>query len=136
MSPAKRTTTAKSTRTKKTLDREVSLPSETDQTQTDTSAIADSSALADSSPLADSYSRDGSADDLEERIRQKAYQIYCSRHGSDGNAMEDWLAAEREVRLGRSAAERTGHAQSGNASSLIESVSEDAQQGAQPDVAG
>lgn len=113
MTPAKRTPTTKraSTRTQNTMDREVSLPSETDQIQ------------ADSSAPADSQSETAAARDLEERIRQKAYQIYCSRNGGDGNAMEDWLAAEREVRFENAdATQRSGHGPS-----LIESVSEDAE---------
>jgi len=102
------------------MDREVSLQSESDQVQ------------ADSPAPTNSYSGDAAADDdLEERIRLKAYEIYCSRNGSEGSAVEDWLTAEREVRFGGSAAERSGHA-----SSLIESVSEDAQEDAQHDVAG
>ena len=121
MSPAKRATTAKraSTRTKKEMDREVSLPSETDQIQ------------ADSSALAESYPDTGAADEVEERIRLKAYEIYCSRNGGEGSAMDDWLAAEREVRFGGSDAEQSEQTEpterAGHGPSLIEPVSDDAE---------
>ena len=36
--------------------------------------------------------------DIEEQIRQRAYEIYQQRGGADGNHIEDWLAAERELR--------------------------------------
>jgi hypothetical protein len=31
-----------------------------------------------------------------DRIAKRAYDLYLARGGSDGAAMEDWLAAERE----------------------------------------
>ncbi len=41
---------------------------------------------------------DASFDDLEEKIRLRAYQLY-ERHGRrDGHALDDWLAAEAELR--------------------------------------
>jgi hypothetical protein len=33
-----------------------------------------------------------------ERIAQRAYELYLARGGGDGEAVEDWLAAERELR--------------------------------------
>jgi hypothetical protein len=33
-----------------------------------------------------------------ERVAQRAYELYLARGGGDGMAMEDWLAAERELR--------------------------------------
>jgi hypothetical protein len=36
--------------------------------------------------------------DLEEEIRQRAYELYLERGGTPGNENEDWLIAEREVR--------------------------------------
>ena len=36
--------------------------------------------------------------DIEEQIRQRAYEIYEQRGSGDGNDIEDWLAAEREFR--------------------------------------
>lgn len=35
--------------------------------------------------------------EVEEQIRQRAYQLYEERGRLDGNAMEDWLVAEEEV---------------------------------------
>ena len=34
---------------------------------------------------------------LEERIRQRAHEIYLERGGQDGSDMEDWLQAEQEI---------------------------------------
>ncbi len=36
--------------------------------------------------------------DLNELIRQRAYELYLERGGEDGHAGEDWLRAEAEVR--------------------------------------
>lgn len=35
--------------------------------------------------------------EVEEQIRQRAYQLYEERGRLDGNEMEDWLLAEEEV---------------------------------------
>jgi hypothetical protein len=35
--------------------------------------------------------------ELEERIRQRAYEIYVARGYNDGRALEDWLQAEAEI---------------------------------------
>jgi len=48
--------------------------------------------------------------DLEQRIRLRAYEIYCSRDGGDDNELEDWLTAEREIRFGHAATEGHGSA--------------------------
>jgi len=32
-----------------------------------------------------------------EQIRQRAYEIYDSRHGAPGDEVADWLQAEREL---------------------------------------
>ena len=32
-----------------------------------------------------------------ERVAARAYEMYLARGGSDGQALEDWLAAEREL---------------------------------------
>ena len=39
-----------------------------------------------------------SSDANRERIAARAYELYLARGGGDGMDMEDWLAAEREVR--------------------------------------
>ncbi len=33
-----------------------------------------------------------------ERVARRAYELYLARGGGHGLAMEDWLAAERELR--------------------------------------
>jgi hypothetical protein len=105
MSPAKRTTTGKrASRAATTTDREVSLPSESDQME--------------AAPAPDDGATAHSDDDVERRIRHRAYEIYCSRNASDGNELDDWLAAEREVRFGHASTE-------GRAPTLLESLSED-----------
>jgi len=35
--------------------------------------------------------------DIEERVRQRAYQLYEQRGRVDGFALDDWLRAEREI---------------------------------------
>lgn len=71
MSPAKRTTTRKrsSKSSKDVTDREETPPAQ------------------------------GPADEsTEDRIRERAYEIYQARNGAAGDQLEDWLVAEREVR--------------------------------------
>jgi hypothetical protein len=34
----------------------------------------------------------------EQRIRERAYEIYLARGGQDGDEVSDWVAAEREVK--------------------------------------
>jgi hypothetical protein len=34
----------------------------------------------------------------EDEIRIRAYELYCSRGAADGDALSDWLAAERDAR--------------------------------------
>jgi hypothetical protein len=38
-----------------------------------------------------------SRDSERERVAQRAYELYLARGGGDGQAMEDWLSAEREL---------------------------------------
>jgi hypothetical protein len=33
-----------------------------------------------------------------DRVAQRAYELYLARGGSDGQAMDDWLIAESEIR--------------------------------------
>jgi hypothetical protein len=44
--------------------------------------------------------RQPSFDDLHARITVRAYELYVERGYRDGNALEDWLDAEREVLAG------------------------------------
>lgn len=37
----------------------------------------------------------------EEQIRARAHEIFVKRGGTPGHALEDWVAAERELRAGR-----------------------------------
>jgi hypothetical protein len=41
------------------------------------------------------------ADVDRERVAQRAYELYLARGGADGQAMEDWLNAERELIRGK-----------------------------------
>jgi len=44
------------------------------------------------------HARDTTTADIDrERVAQRAYELYLARGGADGRAMEDWLAAEREL---------------------------------------
>ena len=36
----------------------------------------------------------------EEQIRARAHEIFLKRGGTPGHALEDWVAAERELRPG------------------------------------
>jgi hypothetical protein len=36
---------------------------------------------------------------LDEGIRRRAYELYLARGGRDGSDVDDWLTAEREIRL-------------------------------------
>ena len=37
---------------------------------------------------------------LEERIRQRAYDLYVSRGNQSGSELDDWLQAEQEIQTG------------------------------------
>jgi hypothetical protein len=40
----------------------------------------------------------GNASAIEERIRQRAYEIHLARGGAPGQDFDDWLQAEREIK--------------------------------------
>jgi len=42
-------------------------------------------------------------DQIQERIRQRAHEIYEARGREDGNDLDDWLIAESEVTRGLTA---------------------------------
>lgn len=47
-------------------------------------------------------SGDSAAVELDrDRVAQRAYELYLSRGGHDGQALDDWLVAERELRQPR-----------------------------------
>jgi hypothetical protein len=35
---------------------------------------------------------------LEERVRQRAYELYIERSNESGSELDDWLQAEEEIR--------------------------------------
>lgn len=37
---------------------------------------------------------------VQERIRQRAHEIYQARGGTTGRELDDWLQAEREIKSG------------------------------------
>jgi hypothetical protein len=80
-SPARKKAPSKAS---KVMDREVELSSASDS--------------MDDAPILASSSADEGVGDVEERIRQKAFEIYCSRNPDEGNDVDDWLAAERALR--------------------------------------
>jgi hypothetical protein len=43
------------------------------------------------------FPRGGYQVDLEEKIRERAHQIFLKNGGSPGSDMENWLQAEREI---------------------------------------
>lgn len=52
---------------------------------------------AETPPNAPEMTGDANVRNLDrERVAARAYEIYQARGGTDGLAMEDWLAAERE----------------------------------------
>jgi hypothetical protein len=42
--------------------------------------------------------KERTAANLEDRIRERAHEIYLARGGEGGSAMDDWLQAESELR--------------------------------------
>ena len=44
----------------------------------------------------------------DEEIRCRAYEIYLERGEQEGNDLDDWLQAEREIELGLFKREQTG----------------------------
>ena len=63
--------------------------------------LSDPSAASGSSNGNGSHS--GSPD--PERISMRAYELYLARGGADGQAVEDWLTAERELAGKRSSSQ-------------------------------
>ena len=44
-----------------------------------------------------SKSRAGKEQPTQEQIQVRAYEIYLERHGAQGNPLDDWVRAEREL---------------------------------------
>ncbi|MGH9554606.1 MAG: DUF2934 domain-containing protein [Terriglobales bacterium] len=49
-------------------------------------------------PATNGSTTSNGASDLNELIRQRAYELYLERGSEAGHAAEDWLRAEAEVR--------------------------------------
>jgi len=59
-------------------------------------SLSDTSAASAPSGNGNGHASHGSNPDPE-RISMRAYELYQARGGADGQAVEDWLAAEREL---------------------------------------
>lgn len=57
-----------------------------------------------STPTSTRAARTPQAEPTTEQIAQRAYEIYQSRGGTEGQDFEDWLEAERQLRRGPQAA--------------------------------
>ena len=102
-----RKTTAKQTDSSNDpSDREVALPRGDDASD---ASVADAMAPEDGVTGADTF---------DDRIRQRAYELYCSRGQCAGDPIEDWLEAERQLRSAHSAIE-------GAPPSVFESLDDD-----------
>jgi hypothetical protein len=53
---------------------------------------------AQKKPIITAHPQETPQTDMEERIRNRAYQIYENRGREDGHDIEDWLEAEKELR--------------------------------------
>jgi hypothetical protein len=85
-----------------TSDREVSLAAGSDQqaAAVDDAASDHANARRDGADEANGAASAPEGADVKERIRQRAFELFSSRGFGDGNELDDWLAAEREVRNG------------------------------------
>ena len=95
MSPARtrKTKTTQADSSKNSSEREVALPRGDDASD---ARVAEVMAPEDSAT---------GADTLDDRIRRRAYELYCSRNQSDCDPVEDWLEAERQLLSARSPTE-------------------------------
>lgn len=62
-------------------------------------SLSDTSAASAPSGNGNGHDSHGGNPDPE-RISMRAYELYQARGGADGQAVEDWLAAERELTSG------------------------------------
>ncbi len=62
------------------------------------SKVEDLSAVSTDKSTGASPEIAGEAPFDSERVAQRAYELYLSRGGGDGQDLEDWLIAEREMR--------------------------------------
>jgi Protein of unknown function (DUF2934) len=47
------------------------------------------------------WEQSASSNELEQRIRRRAHELYEQRGQEDGRALEDWFRAECEIKLQR-----------------------------------
>jgi hypothetical protein len=64
-------------------------------------AAANAGASIETTTAVDLPSADFRPDEAEQEIRIRAYELYLSRGGADGDDLSDWLEAERIVRTSR-----------------------------------
>ncbi len=55
-------------------------------------------------------SRSAKVRPTSDQIQLRAYEIYLERHGAPGDALEDWVQAERELLQRQQKARRNGKA--------------------------
>jgi hypothetical protein len=60
----------------------------------------ESSALDSAAPAAEAGHSTAAATLDRDRVAQRAYELYLARGGGEGQELEDWLSAEREVKAG------------------------------------
>jgi hypothetical protein len=51
----------------------------------------------DTNPKRAASTETSDSEELEQRIRQRAYELYLVRGHGDGHDVEDWLEAEEEL---------------------------------------
>jgi hypothetical protein len=109
MSAAKpRKTGGAKSRKKKSVDA-AAPPTEVETPVATSSEVPGDPARAGENSIAPSPAADGSSQPMtattstsdEDEIRRRAYELYVSRGGVDGNDLLDWLEAERLVRGSR-----------------------------------
>jgi hypothetical protein len=72
------------------------VPIYTSRNMTNPNQSLESTAKTDTSASRQTSQHEPNAADAEEQIRVRAYQLSVDRKGQPGDAMQDWLTAERE----------------------------------------
>ena len=54
--------------------------------------------MAGQAPITSKPKHEPEDESVEDQIRRRAHEIYLSRSGADGSDLDDWLAAEAEIR--------------------------------------
>ena len=101
MATRRRTNTVEALRPEQEEERSSRQPSSSVQTDTSAKSNGSGQEAAETRPNGpvpvEPMSQSRNAGDLENRIRQRAYELYEARGRQDGRADEDWLLAEEEV---------------------------------------